>query len=463
MYDLEERPREEKILENKGKIAAFAQIIAACLIGATLTGGGIYYNNYKKSGYMVRYEGKFLGYVKNRESALKAIREVKDDIRSYDGSIAVSDDIELMTMLINPEKTTNSEAIRNTIEDDLYKQYTSYVITVNGKEIGALKSRTDAEDIIEKTRKYYENQEKRENVQVVDVNIKDDIEYIERVVNNSKVTDKESILKLLTSSIGETKKCAVKTGDTIWDIAKNNNMSVNDIAKLNPGLNVDKLQIGQNINISVSRPFLNVETVLKVNTDEGIPYNVTYINDSSLYKGQTKVVNSGEYGVNRTVKQLKKFNGKVTESKILSTSTVKDPVARVVAQGTKEKVVVGSGNFSWPTNGHISSGYGYRGGEFHQAVDIAAPYGSAIYASDSGKITYAGWESGYGKLIIINHGNGFVTYYGHCSSINVSVGQAVNRGSRIGSVGMTGDATGPHVHFEVRVNGVRRNPLIYLR
>ncbi|HBM80753.1 MAG TPA: peptidase, partial [Clostridiaceae bacterium] len=82
---------------------------------------------------------------------------------------------------------------------------------------------------------------------------------------------------------------------------------------------------------------------------------------------QTKVVNSGEYGVNRTVKQLKKFNGKVTESKILSTSTVKDPVARVVAQGTKEKVVVGSGNFSWPTNGHISSGYGYRGGEFHQA------------------------------------------------------------------------------------------------
>ncbi|HBM80754.1 MAG TPA: hypothetical protein DD426_07950, partial [Clostridiaceae bacterium] len=228
MYDLEERPREEKILENKGKIAAFAQIIAACLIGATLTGGGIYYNNYKKSGYMVRYEGKFLGYVKNRESALKAIREVKDDIRSYDGSIAVSDDIELMTMLINPEKTTNSEAIRNTIEDDLYKQYTSYVITVNGKEIGALKSRTDAEDIIEKTRKYYENQEKRENVQVVDINIKDDIEYTERVVNNSKVTDKESILKLLTSSIGETKKCAVKTGDTIWDIAKNNNMSVND-------------------------------------------------------------------------------------------------------------------------------------------------------------------------------------------------------------------------------------------
>ncbi len=463
MYDLEERPREEKILENKGKIAAFAQIIAACLIGATLTGGGIYYNNYKKSGYMVRYEGKFLGYVKNRESALKAIREVKDDIRSYDGSIAVSDDIELMTMLINPEKTTNSEAIRNTIEDDLYKQYTSYVITVNGKEIGALKSRTDAEDIIEKTRKYYENQEKRENVQVVDINIKDDIEYTERVVNNSKVTDKESILKLLTSSIGETKKCAVKTGDTIWDIAKNNNMSVNDIAKLNPGLNVDKLQIGQNINISVSRPFLNVETVLKVNTDEGIPYNVTYIKDSNLYKGQTKVVNSGEYGVNRTVKQLKKFNGKVTESKILSTSTVKDPVARVVAQGTKEKVVVGSGNFSWPTNGHISSGYGYRGGEFHQAIDIAAPYGSAIYASDSGKVTYAGWESGYGKLIIINHGNGFVTYYGHCSSINVSVGQAVNRGSRIGSVGMTGDATGPHVHFEVRVNGVRRNPLIYLR
>ena len=119
----------------------------------------------------------------------------------------------------------------------------------------------------------------------------------------------------------------------------------------------------------------------------------------------------------------------------------------------------------WPTNGVVSSPYGLRWGgtDFHPGIDIANDMGTPIVATADGVVEYAGWNSGgYGNMVDINHGNGIMTRYGHASQVVVSAGQYVRRGQLIAYMGSTGFSTGPHVHYEVHVNGQRVNPISYL-
>ncbi len=130
---------------------------------------------------------------------------------------------------------------------------------------------------------------------------------------------------------------------------------------------------------------------------------------------------------------------------------------------------VSTGNFAWPVPGvsRITSGYGSRWGSFHKGIDISSSgcYGKPIVAADSGKVIMAGWGNygtgygGYGNVVAINHGGGYSTLYGHCSSVAVSTGQVVQKGQVIAYVGNTGDSQGAHCHFEIRVDGVAKNPL----
>ena len=128
-----------------------------------------------------------------------------------------------------------------------------------------------------------------------------------------------------------------------------------------------------------------------------------------------------------------------------------------------------SGTFTWPLPGYTSasSAYGWRvhpiygTRKFHKGEDIPAPTGAAIVAAASGTVTTAGWVSGYGNYTVINHGGGVMTAYGHQSAIYVSVGQTVSAGQTIGAVGSTGNSTGPHLHFEVYVNGATQSPMSY--
>ena len=123
----------------------------------------------------------------------------------------------------------------------------------------------------------------------------------------------------------------------------------------------------------------------------------------------------------------------------------------------------------WPVRGEITAGFGQRldpfsgEGAFHSGVDIAAPYGTRVEASADGLVLQAGPSSGYGNEILIDHGFGLTTKYGHLSKVYVVVGQRVKRGQAIGAVGMTGRTTGPHLHYEVIVNNIPVNPAKYLR
>lgn len=120
------------------------------------------------------------------------------------------------------------------------------------------------------------------------------------------------------------------------------------------------------------------------------------------------------------------------------------------------------GQLAWPTSGTLTSGFGPRWGRLHQGIDLAAPTGTSIVAAESGVVIHSGVLGGYGQTILIDHGNGVVTLYAHQSERLVGSGVSVARGELIGRVGSTGNSTGPHLHFEVRINGVARDPLGYL-
>lgn len=116
----------------------------------------------------------------------------------------------------------------------------------------------------------------------------------------------------------------------------------------------------------------------------------------------------------------------------------------------------------WPVSGPVTSGFGMRWGRMHEGIDIAASIGTPVHAAAAGTVIYASWMTGYGNLVVVDHGNGLATAYAHASALLVHVGQPVAQGQTVSLVGSTGNSTGPHLHFEVRVNGVAVDPLLYL-
>lgn len=142
--------------------------------------------------------------------------------------------------------------------------------------------------------------------------------------------------------------------------------------------------------------------------------------------------------------------------------------AQIAASQNPDKEYEGSGSFQWPCYGTITSYFGWRihpifgDYRYHSGMDIAVPTGTAIAAAESGTVILAQWYGGYGNCVVIDHGGGISTLYGHNSALNVSVGQQVSKGQTIAAAGSTGISSGPHCHFEVRINGVVTEPLNYL-
>ncbi|MFN3699080.1 MAG: peptidoglycan DD-metalloendopeptidase family protein, partial [Dictyoglomus sp.] len=160
------------------------------------------------------------------------------------------------------------------------------------------------------------------------------------------------------------------------------------------------------------------------------------------------------------------------QRKIIEVKILIEEKEKVLTQIEKEidrrKALLAVTPSRWPTFGFISSGYGwrfhpiFRRSAFHTGIDIVTFWGAPVYATADGVVSYVGWESGYGKVVKINHGRGITTYYAHLSSYSVRVGEFVKKGQFIGRVGSTGTSIGPHLHYEVRIGGRPVNPASYL-
>lgn len=210
---------------------------------------------------------------------------------------------------------------------------------------------------------------------------------------------------------------------------------------------------------------LNVETIEDVTEDSVIPYDTEYVKDDSVLSGDTYVEKEGVNGVSRIRREVICLNGEAQSSTILENTIVSAPETSIVHMGTRERI--STGTYIWPTEGTLTSYYGYRnikvGSTYHRGIDIAAWTGTEIYAADGGEVIYSGDMGGYGYVIQIEHDNGDISYYAHCSKLLKRRGDVVKQGELIAYMGSTGVSTGSHLHFEIRPAGADPiDPLDYL-
>jgi len=313
-----------------------------------------------------------------------------------------------------------------------------------------------------------ENAPEVETGDVKEVEFAEEITIVETYVDPSEIVDVSTATELITKENEKEKKYVVESGDSPWLIANQNDMSLSELYTLNPDLEGKEksIQVGDEVVVMKPEPELKVETKVEIVYSEAIPRSTVYRDDPDTYVGRSTTIDSGSDGVMEVTAMVTKLNGVETDREIVSKERVKEPTNKIVAKGSKPFPVKGAtGNYIFPVSGYvITSPFGWRWGgtSFHHGVDLAVAWGTPIVAADGGTVIYAGWRNTYGYTVEIDHGNGVMTRYGHCSKILVTVGQAVAKGEDIAKVGSTGKSTGPHVHFEIRFNGTAANPLDYL-
>jgi len=358
------------------------------------------------------------------------------------------------------EVNTKEECLEK-LEAALSVRVKAVGIVIDDKAVAVVKDKDTADKVLNDVKDHYA---KLLPGEVVKVEVDEDISLKEKYVYPSNVMSHEDAVAMILQGSLETKTYEIQEGDTLWDIALKENMSLDDLIKANPQLKSEhSLALGDVINLKELIPLLNVTVVKKVTYEEAIPFETEVVKDTSMWKWDKKVKQPGEKGSKEIAAKVTYKNGNKIDHVILGEKITKEPVAQVLAQGTKAEVAYrGSGRFLWPVVGQITSPYGYRGREFHSGIDISCSKGTPIRVANSGTVTFAGWSGGYGNLVIVNHGGGIETYYAHNSSLTVKVGDKVEKGGQVAKAGSTGRSTGTHCHFEIRVNGSTTNPLTYL-
>ncbi len=432
---------------------------------SVLVGLGTYLG-YNQVACRAFYEGEEIGIVANKEKGELARASLEEELSEYIGQeVFLPGTLEYKTCMV-PKKNMKPDIYYESALKDLPWFAEGVDLCIDGKPIIALACRDEGECLLESYQQAMLPQGEQEKVEKVD--FKEDIDFRERQIAVEEISPLDEALRILLGEGPREEAYTVQDGDNLWEIARKNNLLVDDLCQANPKLSED-LKPGQVLKLASVEPILHVTVTSTISANEEIPFEVETKSDTNLLSGKTKVVKEGEKGEAKVVYRLVRENQKVVEKSEVEREIVKAPESKVVAKGTKRVYTVasrgsgGSGSLPWPTSGSISSRYGYRGSEFHTGLDIATRTGTAVTAVSGGRVTSTGWMGGYGNCILISHGNGMVTRYAHLSQINVRSGQSVSAGQLIGRVGATGRASGSHLHFEVIVNGATKNPLNYLR
>ena len=414
-------------------------------------------------GAEVSYDGQSLGVVSSRHAAETVVAELEDITRQTTGDSAYAVDtaeLAVETGVYPRRELLSHDEFREELGDALGQVEYAYVLYVDGEKIVATTRSGALEDLLEQLKLGYETSD------TVNAYFVEDVEIRQEYVESSYVMN----LGYIAEKLNETKEgevtYTVTAGDSYYSIAADYDMSMEELMKLNEGYDPKILRVGDVLTISNAVPYLTVVNVERQRYVQDVAYQVEYTDDASMYQGEYKTTSPGVYGKADITANVTYINGEETEREVVASVTLSQPVTEQQLRGTKERPTwYPTGSFSWPCNGVLTSRFGYRsllGSTYHSGIDIGNSYGTSIYASDGGTVTYSGWMSGYGYLIIIDHGNGYQTYYGHNSSLVAAKGEKVHKGQLIARMGSTGRSTGNHCHFGIKLNGTFVNPLNYL-
>ena len=412
----------------------------------------------------INYQGQLVGYVSNEAVYNEAERLMQDRIiyNDKEKQYTFTPDIEVTTLSNVANLSDEYELCNRMIEASGTAISEAYGLYVDGEFYGATTDGATLAQVLEGMLDEYATGAEGETVSFVnDVQVKDGL-YPE-----TSIVDCSVLEKLVLSDIEGQRTYVVQPGDAPTLIAQKNGIPYSTFKALNPGIE-DVCMPGQVVIISTSKPFLAVKTSYIETVEIDVDYKIISSNSNKYSKGTTKVVVSGKKGKALQTAEKVYIDGVLSTTNVISTVVTKEPVNREIIIGTYVNTTAStgsgtySGKFIWPVDGGYVSCHinGYKG---HTGMDIAAAKGTNIRASLSGRvITVKKLTYGYGYHIIIDHGNGVQTLYAHCSKLLVELGDYVEQGDIIAKVGSTGNSTGPHCHFEIRINKKYMNPANYI-
>jgi murein DD-endopeptidase MepM/ murein hydrolase activator NlpD len=435
--------------------------------------------------YYVYLQNEYIGTISNMNVVNEVVEEkmekLQEEYKNYDLSLGSQ-------LSYIPEQvfrsTANDQSVIQTLESELKPQVESTAVVIGDSPAVYLENEEQAKHVIQSLKLRYVTKEelaelefrqkspnislpplKKNESRILDVYFSENVTTTTEKIEPTKILSVVDAVKLIRKGTLEEKKYLVQEGDVLGSIADEHNLTLKQIIKLNPGLTEESLlQIGQEVNVTVPKPLVTVFVDKEVNKREKIAYQKEVTETDSMFKGDIKVKQKGQEGLRAVTYVISQQNGQTVKRQTVKEDILVNPVKKVVLRGTKVIPSRGEGSFSWPTSGgYVSSQMGYRWSRMHKGIDIARPSDRSIKTVDNGVVVSAGWDGGYGNKIVVDHQNGYRTVYAHLSSIDVSVGQTVPKGSQIGLMGSTGDSTGVHLHFEVYKNGALVNPLTLLR
>lgn len=302
---------------------------------------------------------------------------------------------------------------------------------------------------------------------ILSMDFEEKVEIVEAYLPENFISSLEDAVNNVLMEQQTVQIYKVVSGDTLSEIAIKVNIPMEEIVEMNESLtSVNSiLQIGQELIITVPEPELSVSRVEQNYYEEIYDKEIEVIEVDSWYTNQIEVVQQPSAGFRKVIADVTYLNDKVVDKTILKEEVVMEAVAKVIKRGTKIPPT-----YVKPiSGGRLTSKFGKRkapkpgASTNHKGVDWAIPTGTPVYASCGGTVAKAGWGSGYGYVVYINHEDGKQTRYGHCSKVLVTAGQKVKQGDKIALSGNTGVSTGPHLHFEILVNGKQVDPFTYIK
>lgn len=438
--------------------------LAVVLIFAV--GTALFIGTRTEASLLLTVDGQPLAVVSDEEIVNQTLDSLKADREKAAGvTIAhCSNTIVLAENTDSKKEPVSAEVLAGLLQNKLNWEIACWTIKISGKPDLYMRSEADAQLALEMIKQHYLPEEGTQQIEYI--SFAEDVNIIEETAALTALITPDEAVEAMVKGLNKIIKHKVQSGDTLWAIANKNDLTVEKLKEINPELKSDFLKLGQELNLVKAEPLLTVVATLQTTVEEKIAYKTTYESDDTMWRGTQQVKSPGTPGSREITYRITKQNNLEVNREVLAEKVLTEPVTQVVIQGTKTIMASrgdgGSGKLGWPLRGRITSPYGRRGSGTHTGLDIDGITGDPVYAAEGGIVLEARYMGNYGKCIIIDHGDGLSTLYGHLHDYKVSIGQKISRGDLVGLVGVTGRTTGSHLHFEVRINGKYTNPMNYL-
>ncbi len=407
----------------------------------------------------VNYNGMTVGYIEDEGVYDSARKIIQNRMISGDEQVIWNDETELRIAVVQPEQVLTQDVMADALLSASGSEIAQATgIYVGGVFYGATTATELLKDQLTGMIAASESMAAGLGENAV-VRFARNVQFQDGVFPSNSIRPYEELVADLTTNHGTDLYYTAKMGESPLEIASNNGISVDRLQQLNPGVVLDFSETGATLVVAQNEPVLRVKTVVQVTEVTPVGFESETIRDNS--REGFVLLQEGQPGERTTVRELEyDSTGNIVAEIVISDEITTPPINQQVIVGRTSGggSSIGGGILSWPTGPFQMISRGWIPG-LHYGIDIAGVYNTAIYAAESGQVIFtANTNVGYGNYINIRHAGGMDTLYAHLNTILVTDGEFVQRGQVIGLMGSTGNSTGSHLHFEVRIDGVRVPP-----